>query len=168
MALAALLAACRADAPTPKLSDREVLVIFYNATGGPNWRDSTNWLSDKPIDEWRGVTTGANGRVTSLGLPGNALSGEIPAELGNLSNLVWLGLSSNELSGEIPAALGNLSNLKEVWLSGNQFEGCVPAGLLRALPYINRMDVANVILISVPPPPHDLYELGLPFCDARG
>ena len=29
-------------------SDREALVALYNATDGPNWTNSTNWLSDEP------------------------------------------------------------------------------------------------------------------------
>ena len=34
--------------------DREVLLDFYNATGGPNWRRSDNWLTDAPLHEWYG------------------------------------------------------------------------------------------------------------------
>ena len=48
------------------------------------------------------------------------MSGEIPAELANLSNLEDLDLSFNQLSGEIPAELGNLPNLS---LDGNQLSG---------------------------------------------
>ena len=40
------------------------------------------------------------------------MSGEIPAELGSLSNLERLYLNDNALSGEIPAELGSLSNLE--------------------------------------------------------
>ena len=54
-------------------ADRDALVAFYNATGGANWTDNTNWLSDKPVGEWHGVTTGAGGRVTSLSLGNNGL-----------------------------------------------------------------------------------------------
>ena len=39
------------------------------------------------------------------------MSGEIPAELGSLSNLTRLYLSENQLTGEIPPELGSLSNL---------------------------------------------------------
>ena len=49
-------------------------------------------------------------------MPGNELSGEIPAELGNLASLVVIGLDENQLSGEIPEELGNLSNLTELAL----------------------------------------------------
>ena len=91
-------------APQPSL-DRPTLVALYNATDGPNWANNDNWLSDSPIGEWHGVETDAMGRVTGLGLDGNQLSGEIPAELGDLANLLELGLDGNQLSGCIPAGL---------------------------------------------------------------
>ena len=68
-------------------TDREALVALYNATDGENWDESANWLSDAPIGEWHGVTTNDDGRVIQLRLDQNALSGEIPPELGSLSNL---------------------------------------------------------------------------------
>ena len=106
--------------------DREALVTLYNATNGANWTRKDNWLSAKPIGEWGGVTTDAGGHVTELDLSGNNLTGEIPPELGSLSNLQLLLLTFNELSGEIPAELGNLGNLKWLDLSSNQLSGCIP------------------------------------------
>ena len=96
-------------APTPKATaaqtspepDREALVALYNATGGPNW-DRISWPSYWPISEWTGVTTDDNGRVTELYFTNKQLSGEIPPELGNLTNLIKLDLSQNQLTGEIP------------------------------------------------------------------
>ena len=41
-------------------------------------------------------------------------------------NLEYLSLSSNELSGEIPAGIGNLTNLTWLWLYGNELCGEVP------------------------------------------
>ena len=46
-----------------------------------------------------------------LDLYSNQLTGTIPVELGNLSNLQYLQLYSNQLTGTIPVELGNLSNL---------------------------------------------------------
>ena len=60
------------------LGDRAALVALYNATGGADWKDNTNWLSDGPLDDWYGVTTDANGRVTELNLRNNDLAGEMP------------------------------------------------------------------------------------------
>ena len=57
------------------------------------------------------------------------MSGEIPAELGSLSNLTWLLLNDNDLSGEIPAELGSFSNLTELNLNDNALSGCVPSSL---------------------------------------
>ena len=110
-------------------SDRAALVALYNATRGASWSTSTNWLSDRPLDEWHGVTTNSVGRVTLLLLSDNELTGPIPAELGDLSNLEWLWLSGNELTGPIPAWLGDLSNLEWLNLGDNQLTGPIPAEL---------------------------------------
>ena len=87
--------------PSP---DRAALVALYNATDGPNWNGNANWLSNAPVGEWYGVTTDGAGRVVGLYLSDNRLSGDIPAELGSLSNLEALSLAGNELP-----ELGNLS-----------------------------------------------------------
>ena len=118
----------------PRARDEAALVAFYNATDGPNWRNNTNWLTDAPLDDWAGViaiTTTENGRVvgecvTVLSLRNNQLSGEIPAELGNLPNLEWLDLNDNQLSGEIPKEVGSLANLESLDLSHNQLSGEIP------------------------------------------
>ena len=109
--------------------DRANLVALYNATGGPNWANNTGWLSNAPMGQWYGVTTGDNGRVTGLDLYENQLSGEIPPELGNLSNLGSLELHYNDLSGEIPPELENLANLERLSLDGNQLSGEIPPWL---------------------------------------
>ena len=51
------------------------------------------------------------------------LTGEIPPELGGLSNLTRLVLSGNQLTGEIPPELGGLSNLTLLFLFGNRVDG---------------------------------------------
>ena len=116
-------------APMDSAEDRAVLVEFYNATDGANWTDNTNWLSDEPMREWHGVTTDDEGRVTEVILFRNQLTGGIPAELGNLSNLTGLVLATNQLTGEIPADLGNLSNLTGLVLATNQLTGEIPTEL---------------------------------------
>ena len=110
-------------------SDREVLVALYNATNGAQWKDNTNWLSDEPLDQWHGVTTDADGRVQTLDLSYNDLTGSIPPELGNLTNLKWLDLSYNDLTGSIPPELGNLTNLEGLDLGENQLSGSIPPEL---------------------------------------
>ena len=116
-------------AQTSPGTDREALVALYNATGGPDWLNSNNWLSDVPISEWEGVNTDDNSRVTELGFTANSLRGEIPPELGNLTSLTGLSLHENQLSGEIPPELGNLVSLEGLYLHENQLSGCVPSSL---------------------------------------
>ena len=116
--------------PTPSVqTDRAALVALYNATNGANWDDNDNWLSAKPLGEWDGVTTNAQGRVTRLHLGYNEMTGTIPSELGNLSELTHLGLHYNNLTGTIPSELGNLSKLWWLLLEGNNLTGSIPSEL---------------------------------------
>ena len=105
-----------------------------------------NWSVDTAISSWDGVTTGGTPiRVTKVELDNESLTGNIPARMGELSELTHLDLSSNSLTGDIPAELGWLSNLTEIKLSGNSLTGCIPLGL---------KDVAT----------SDLSSLNLPYC----
>lgn len=54
--------------------EREALIALYYATNGDQWKNNTNWCSDKPLNEWYGVS-GSNGHVESLLLSENKLSG---------------------------------------------------------------------------------------------
>ncbi|MEN8216451.1 MAG: Calx-beta domain-containing protein [Pseudomonadota bacterium] len=57
--------------------------------------------------------------MTSLYLYDNQLTGSIPSQLDNLSNLEFLSLSDNKLCGEIPVELKNLSNISSLKLDNN-------------------------------------------------
>ena len=121
------------------LSDRDVLETLFYGTSGQDWKRSDNWLSDAPLNAWHGVATDASGRVQTLGLSWNGLVGEIPSELGHLSNLEELYLSRNDLTGEIPSELGHLSNLEGLYLGGNDLTGEIPSelGSLSRLDWLN-------------------------------
>ena len=83
-------------------TDREALVALYDLTDGDNWESNSFWKSDQPIGQWYGVDTDRDGRVTRILLPRNNLSGPIPTEIGNLTNLETLFLELNNLSGSVP------------------------------------------------------------------
>ena len=108
------------------LSDRDILRALYKATGGPDWVNNENWLTDAPLRDWYGVQVDGEGRIVELRLARNALAGPIPAEIGNLSQLRRLHLDNNSLSGRIPPELGNIPNLEQLWLNWNDLSGSIP------------------------------------------
>ncbi|XP_062158088.1 probable LRR receptor-like serine/threonine-protein kinase At1g56140 isoform X2 [Alnus glutinosa] len=61
----------------------------------------------------------------SLGI--NALSGELPKELGELTNLIALSFSSNNFSGSLPSELGNLVNLEQIYFDSSGVSGEIPS-----------------------------------------
>ena len=110
-------------------TDREVLEVLYDATGGASWTDSTSWKTAAPLAEWYGVSTDEEGRVTGLSLSENELRGPLPDALGSLSNLERLNLGGNGLTGPIPSSLGRLSNLRSLSLWRNELTGRIPDAL---------------------------------------
>ncbi|XP_071742644.1 probable LRR receptor-like serine/threonine-protein kinase RFK1 [Rutidosis leptorrhynchoides] len=68
-------------------------------------------------------------QLQSISLLGNRFSGEIPAEVGNITTLTYLNFEANNFSGIIPSELGRLVNLQSLILSSNRLTGMVPASL---------------------------------------
>ena len=67
--------------------------------------------------------------LTVLNLTRNGLTGPVPQELGSLTNLEILALGGNQLTGSIPTWLGTFANLRELYLWGNQLTGMIPTEL---------------------------------------
>ncbi|MDE2876517.1 MAG: hypothetical protein OXU69_13140 [Gemmatimonadota bacterium] len=139
-------------------ADRAALVALYNATGGPDWTNHDNWLSDKPLDEWYGITADESGQVIAIDLGDNHLAGSLPKELGDLADLVSLQLHDNELTGSIPAELGNLGSLGALWLHNNKLTGGLPEELSGARDLI-ALWIANNELQGVVPGSWRRFEL---------
>ena len=119
-------------------NERAALIALYNSTTGNSWTINTGWKTP-PLDvdgfampgtewNWFGVTI-VSDHVTEIKLGSNNLVGSLPAQLGNLTNLVNLAMSSNHLSNSIPMELGLLSNLVYLNLSFNELTGSIPPWL---------------------------------------
>lgn len=100
---------------------RETLIAFYKATGGDNWKNNTNWCSDKPFSEWYGITTNQDGEVTRIHLDRNNLIGQLPENIGNLNKLNYLRLDDNYLYGELPESFYDLTELEYFSVSNFNF-----------------------------------------------
>ena len=99
-----------------------------------------NWSAYTPIAHWEGISI-SDARVTALilnyenlavndgeRLEWLRLTGSIPPELGQLTELEYLSLKGNALTGPIPPELGQLTKLKLLNLDSNRLT-CVPEAL---------------------------------------
>jgi len=154
--------------------DSLALVAFYNSTGGPNWNNNNHWLTG-PVSSWYGVTVEGD-RVTKLHIYSNNLFGEIPDEVGLLTqlklfvianepgisglipnsiyqlfNLTNLGIGNCSNYGTISNRIGNLVKLQELNLFENNLTGPIPSeiGNLDSLRFL---DLHNNQLTGTIPP----------------
>ena len=126
------------DGLDPKRIDETELMVLkqaYDSCGGDNW--NRKWLI------WDGATNArnfpgikaSNGKVTSIDLSSNNLSGDFPYVLLSLPSLTDLNLSANSLSGDIGIGMAAYQQiaqtteiaLKELNISDNQLSGNVGA-----------------------------------------
>ncbi|MGE5395428.1 MAG: S8 family serine peptidase, partial [Candidatus Saccharibacteria bacterium] len=117
-------------------ADSLCLVNFYKSTGGDNWMNHSGWLKDK-LSDWYGITV-ENGRVVSIKLNSNNLSGNSCVDLAKLTKLTSLDLSDNRLSS-IPD-LTAIQSLKELNVQKNKldFSSIVPNRFIPSVNFTNQ------------------------------
>jgi hypothetical protein len=86
-------------------------------------------------------------QIQRLLLSGNRLTGPIPTWLGERTLLTTLDLEGNRLSGAIPPELGNLTAMQYLWLGTNQVSGTIPIefGRLTALRHVVLWQNPNLV-----------------------
>ncbi|PNY17871.1 LRR receptor-like kinase resistance protein [Trifolium pratense] len=82
---------------------------------------------------------------------GNQITGNIPAGLGNLVNLIGLDLELNLLSGSIPTSFGNFKKIQSLTLNVNKLSGKIPSSLGN-LSQVFQLDLSNNMLEGNIPP----------------
>ena len=81
---------------------RKMLLFSIVLIVGTAWgQDCTADDGTEGVELWGECYSIQN--TTELDLPNNQLTGAIPPEIGNLTNLEWLVLGENQLTGEIPS-----------------------------------------------------------------
>ena len=118
-------------AEAPAGSEQAALIALYNSLGGPKWREQTNWLSNKPVGEWKGVRTDADEHVVSLYFYANNLIGWLPEQIGDFPYLEQLTFSHDQISGSIPASIGKLTRLQTLDFTVNKLSGAIPNDITR-------------------------------------
>ena len=108
--------------------DRQGLVALYNQCNGKNWKKKENWLTDKPIEDWEFVHVHwprwpNGGRLHSIFLCHNNLTGSLPKEIGNWTQVKTFNLENNNLTGSLPREIGNWTCITRVMLQNNLLTG---------------------------------------------
>ncbi|CDP11083.1 unnamed protein product [Coffea canephora] len=139
-------------------SEGKALLIWKASLDNYSQSQLSSWLpSVNPCSTWIGVRCNKAGRVsviniTSSGIKGtldhlnfsslahltrfdldrNALHGTIPANIGNLSRLIYLRLASNQFVvsennfvGAMPRSMKNCSSLRVINVANNQLSGSI-------------------------------------------
>lgn len=120
--------------------EKAVLLELYHSTAGSQWR--VTWDLSAPVSTWYGVGL-QNGRVVSLELPDNDLTGTLPESLNGLRHLWKLDLSRNSIGGKVPKSIFRSGRLTVLNLQENELTGeFPPLGKPRSLTYINLSDNA--------------------------
>lgn len=110
--------------------ERLALEGLFNATTGDGWTNAAGWNTAADLGSWHGVTV-EDGRVRSLDLPGNDLTGPFPTSLVTLAQLQQLDLSGNDLAGKLPADIGHMSSLTTLDVADNAgLEGLLPFSMV--------------------------------------
>ncbi len=118
------------------------LQAFYNSTNGLTWTNHTGWSFPPQSDPctWYGLTCDINGKLSRIILQNNNLTGSLPPEIGDLTDLTVLDLLTNHITGNISPELGTLDNVTLLDLSANAFSGGIPI----QLGDMNRLSNLNV------------------------
>lgn len=131
------------NSPIPDV-ECNALYALYVGTDGAHWVTNTGWFTDvlsvNPCT-WYGITCGTIlgvEHVKWIRLGSNGLSGAIPSQLGQFSELEVLELGGNNLRQGIPEALANLPKLRYLILNnvaGAPIGGALPASWAISSPF---------------------------------
>eukprot|EP00543_Licmophora_paradoxa_P000041 CAMPEP_0202449964 /NCGR_PEP_ID=MMETSP1360-20130828/8623_1 /ASSEMBLY_ACC=CAM_ASM_000848 /TAXON_ID=515479 /ORGANISM="Licmophora paradoxa, Strain CCMP2313" /LENGTH=638 /DNA_ID=CAMNT_0049068059 /DNA_START=68 /DNA_END=1984 /DNA_ORIENTATION=+ len=115
-----------------RLHAKYILSVFYFATGGRNWLQSSGWtLPGAPECDWFGIDCDWKASVVSISLPQNGLRGYLPDELYELTSLQHLLLTNNiGISGPLSPKIGGLEDsLESLQLGESSITGTLPTEL---------------------------------------
>ncbi len=116
------------------IKDSLALVAIYNAADGANWKEDKVWDLTKPMDEWSFVTLNAERRVSTLKITANSTitkAWELPAAIGDLTELTDLRINGQMLTGTIPAEIYTLTKLTNLYFTKNSLSGTLSSDIYK-------------------------------------
>ncbi len=174
-----LLTLCENVTEIPQ-AECKALIAIYSQLDGSNWAQASGWVQTTTPCFWEGIQC-IDQHVTELSLPSNGLSGDMPSEIGDLTELTVLDLSQNNLRSlspeigsltklkelklydnllaSLPPEIGNLTNLTMLFLRSNSLKNLPPE--IGSLSNLTELTLANNNLISLPPEIGNLASLAL-------
>eukprot|EP00531_Pseudo-nitzschia_arenysensis_P002152 CAMPEP_0116135628 /NCGR_PEP_ID=MMETSP0329-20121206/11289_1 /TAXON_ID=697910 /ORGANISM="Pseudo-nitzschia arenysensis, Strain B593" /LENGTH=550 /DNA_ID=CAMNT_0003630435 /DNA_START=121 /DNA_END=1773 /DNA_ORIENTATION=- len=164
------------DPASTKLLERYIATLLYIATNGEDWYEQFNFLSQFDVCRWtvsfadesdfnpdnvaqlnvKGLGCNKNGRVVTIRIWWNNLSGTVPEELG-LLDLNQLVLTGGSLVGTFPSFVANFSKLENLSLSDNCLTGTIPEEL---------GDISSLTVLAVYNNNYELTGNLEPFCES--
>jgi hypothetical protein len=126
-----------------------IIVRSYDESGNITDSDPITLTVDNSIYLWGEYYSIEN--TISIGLGSRELTGSIPPEIGNLTNLTNLYLDLNQLTGSIPPEIGNLINLTNLNLGHNQLTGPIPSEIGNLINLTTLALSSNQLTGSIPP-----------------
>ena len=98
------------------MSTQAALEALYVSTDGSQWHNNDGWdittqaCAPGAPPDWAGITCEVNGNnVHALLLTDFGLQGQLPTELGLLTNVAYMDFSVNpQLQGTVPTEVGTL------------------------------------------------------------
>ena len=108
-------------------TEAEALVKWKNTLLESSSLDSWSLNNIKNLCNWFGITCNTAGTVLKLDISFEILTGTLARfNFSSFPNLVYLDMSINNLSGRIPVDIGNATQLQRLSLSYNYFNGNIP------------------------------------------
>ncbi|KAF6166402.1 hypothetical protein GIB67_034953 [Kingdonia uniflora] len=125
---------------SPTLSDdAAILQKLLGSFSSP----PSGWSGSNPC-KWSGINCDGSNRVTSIDISSKSISGVLPPEINELTQLKTLSFQQNKLSGAIPD-LSNLVNLQELFLDSNNFTS---VGSLSGLSSLQTLSLSNNVQLD--------------------
>ncbi|XP_058071106.1 receptor-like protein 15 [Magnolia sinica] len=109
--------------------------------------EEVEFITKKRSETYKGVVLYF---MSGVDLSWNQLTGEIPPEIGHLTDIHALNLSHNQLSGPIPETFSNLKQIESLDLSHNRLSGEIPPQLTE-LNFLSAFNVSHNNLSGVLP-----------------